>query len=90
MIKESDLFDATMQNLSIDTQNIRQGVEKRLAISNQYTGNNLRIAPLITEIFRYAMNKALSDQRQTIEPNDISFVLSADKYNQYLKTIVEN
>ena len=89
MIEETDLFDATMYNLSIDPEDIRLAVEKRLENSYRHTGKKFRIAPESTKIFKYSMNKARSENRRTIEASDMCFVLATDEYNRYLRTIVE-
>lgn len=89
MIKESDLFDATMHNLSLDPQDIRLEIEKRLENSYRHTGKNFRIAPETTDIFKHSIDKARSEGRRTIEASDMCFVLATDKYNHYLKTITE-
>ncbi len=81
MVEETDLFNATMQNLSIEPQNIRLAVEKRLQNSPRHMGKRLRIAPETTEIFKHAMHKARSENRWFIETSDICFVLATDKYN---------
>ncbi|MDQ3711569.1 MAG: hypothetical protein M3388_05055 [Acidobacteriota bacterium] len=89
MTEETDLFDATMHNLSFDPQDIRLAVEKRLENSYRHTGKNFRIAPETTEIFKYSMDKARSEGRRTIEVSDMCFVFVTDKYN-LLDDILQN
>ncbi len=81
MTEESDLFDATIRNHSINPQDIRLTVEKRLENSRRHTGKGFRIAPETTEIFKYSMDKARSEGRRTIEASDICFVFATDKSN---------
>ena len=87
MTKETDLFDATMRELSIDPQEIRLTVEKRLENSRRHTGKGFRIAPETTEIFKYAMDKARSEGRRTIEASDMCFVFATDKPNMLDDTL---
>ncbi len=89
MTEETELFNATMHNLSIDPQDIRVAVEKRLENSYRHTGKNLRIAPETTEIFKYSMDKARSEGRRTIEASDVCFALATDKYSS-LENILQN
>ncbi len=89
MIEETDLFNAAMHHLSIDPQDIRLAVEKRLENSRRHTGNGFRIAPETTEIFKYSMDKARSENRRIIEASDMCFVLATDKYS-LLDDILQN
>ncbi len=89
MTEETELFDATMQNLAIDPQDIRAAVEKRLENSYRHTGSGFRIAPDTTEIFKYSMDKARSEGRRIIDASDMCFALATDKYN-LLETILQN
>ena len=81
MTEETDLFDATMHNLSLDPQQIRLSVEKRLENSRRHTGKGFRIGPKTTEIFKYAMDKARSKGHRTIEAGDICFVFATNEPN---------
>ena len=87
MTEETDLFDAIIQNLSLDPQEIRLNIEKRLENSHRHTGNGFRIAPETTEIFKYAMDKARSEDRRTIEASDMCFVFATDKPNMLDDTL---
>ncbi len=89
MTEETDLFDATMRGISIDPQEVRVGVEKRLEISYRHTGKNLRIAPETTGIFKYSMDKARSENRRTIKASDMCFVFATDK-SYMLTNILQN
>ncbi len=89
MTEETELFNATMHNLSIDPQDIRLAVEKRLENSRQYTGKSLRIAPDTTEIFKHSMDRARSENRRVIEASDMCFALATNKYN-LLENILQN
>ena len=79
--EETDLFDAAIRNLLLDPQEIRLDVEKRLEISRRHTGKGFCIAPETTEIFKYAMDKARSEDRRTFAASDICFVFATDKPN---------
>jgi ATP-dependent Clp protease ATP-binding subunit ClpA len=87
MTEETDLFDATMHNLSLDPQEIRLNVEKRLENSRRHIGKGFRIAPETTEIFKYSMDKARSEGRRTIEANNICFVFATNKPNMLDDTL---
>ena len=87
MIEETDLFDATMHNLSLDPQEIRLNIKKRLENSRRHTGKGFRIAPETTEIFKYSMDKARSEGRRTIEASDMCFVFATDKPNMLDDTL---
>lgn len=89
MEEETDLFNTTMRNLSIDPEDIRLAVEKRLENSPQHTGKNFSVAPETTEIFKYSMDRARSEGRRTIEASDICSVLAANKYS-LLNDILQN
>lgn len=80
MNEETDLFDAAMRNLSIEPQDLRFAVEKRLENNHKHTGDTLRIAPEITDLFRHSMDKARSENRRVIEAGDICSVLAAKKH----------
>lgn len=89
MTEETDLFDATMRNLSFDPQDVRLAVEKRLENSYRYIGKGFRIAPDTMEIFKYSIDRARSKGRRTIEASDMCFVFATDKYN-LLNDILKN
>ena len=80
MTEETELFNAMMKLLSIDPQEIRLAVEKRLENSYQSTIENFRIAPETTDIFKSSMDKARSENRRIISANDICFALANRKY----------
>jgi ATP-dependent Clp protease ATP-binding subunit ClpA len=79
--EEPEFFDATMREHSIDPQEVRVAVEKRLENSRTHTGKGFRIAPETTEIFKYSMDKARAANRRTIEAKDICYILATYKYN---------
>jgi ATP-dependent Clp protease ATP-binding subunit ClpA len=79
--EEPELFNATMHKHSIDVQDVRLAVEKRLENSRKHTGEGFDVAPNTTEIFKYSMDKARSEGRRTIEANDICHILATYKYN---------
>ncbi len=87
--EEPELFDATMREHSIDPQEVRLAVEKRLENSRTHTGKGFRIAPETTEIFKYSMDKARAGNRRTIEAKDICYILATCKYN-LVEDILQN
>lgn len=89
MTEETELFNATMHNLSIDPQDIRVAVEKRLENSYRHTGKGFRIAPDTTEIFKYSMDRARSQGRRIIAASDMCFALATDRYS-LMENILQN
>lgn len=77
--EETDLFNSTMQDLSVDLNAVRLAVAKRLDNSCKHTGQGFRIAPQTTEIFKFSMDRARSQERRVIEASDILYVMSKDK-----------
>ncbi len=89
MKEEPDLFNEAMLILAIDSQNIRLAVEKRLENNHRHTGENFRIAPETTDIFKYSMDKARSENRRRIKASDMCFALTVNKYH-LLNDILQN
>jgi hypothetical protein len=89
MGEETDLFNATMNKLSIDPRGIRHAVEKRLENSRKHTGKGFRIAPETTEIFKYSMDTARSQNRRVIEASDILYTLTTNRFD-LLNDILQN
>ncbi|MGI8787932.1 MAG: Clp protease N-terminal domain-containing protein [Pyrinomonadaceae bacterium] len=87
--EETDLFDSAMNNISIDPQAIRLAVEKRLENNPQHTGEDFRIVPETTEIFKFSMDRARSQGRRKIETSDIFYALTNNKIN-LLNDILQN
>jgi ATP-dependent Clp protease ATP-binding subunit ClpC len=77
--EETDLFNSTMRDLSIDPRSVRLSVEKRLQNSRQHTGKGFRIAPETTELFKRSMDRARSQGRRVIEASDIFYVQTTDE-----------
>lgn len=89
IIEETDLFNEAMHELSIDPQDIQLAVEKRLENSRQHAGKGFRIAPETTEIFKYSMDTARSQNRRVIEANDILYTLTTNRLD-LLNDILQN
>lgn len=89
MTEETDLFNAATHNLSINPQDIRLAIEKRLENSYRHTGTGIRVASDTTDIFRCSMEKTRSEGRRIIDAGDMCFVLATDKYN-LLENILQN
>lgn len=87
--EETDLFNSTMRDLSIDPRSVRLSVEKRLQNSRQHTGKGFRIAPETTELFKQAMNRARAQGRRVIEASDIFYVQTSDE-RSLLNDILQN
>lgn len=67
MTEETNLFDAAMREISIDPQEIRLAIEKRLENSYRHTGKSFRIAPKTTEIFKDSMDKGIKLVQKVVE-----------------------
>lgn len=76
---ETDLFNETMRDLSIDPRTVKLLIEKRIENGRQHTGKGYRIAPETTELFKRAMDRARSQGRRVIDASDIFYVLSNDE-----------
>ncbi|MDT5123667.1 MAG: ATP-dependent Clp protease ATP-binding subunit ClpC [Acidobacteriota bacterium] len=77
--EESELFNATMRDLTIDPHTVRVVIEKRLEMSRQHVGKGFRIAPDTTDLFKRSMERARAQGRKTIEATDIFTALSQDE-----------
>jgi len=89
MKEEPELFKITMLKHSIDPQDIRLAVEKRLANSPKHLGEGFEVAPETTDVFKYSMDKARAENRQAIEASDICHILATWKFN-LLEDILQN
>lgn len=89
MNEEADLFNAAMHELSINPQDIRLAVEKRIENSRKHIGRGFRIAPETTEIFKYSMDRARSQNRRVIEANDIIYTLKTNRFD-LLNDVLQN
>lgn len=86
---ESELFNSTMRDLSVDPRSVRLSVEKRLENSRQHIGKGFRIAPETTELFKRSMDRARSQGRRVIEASDIFYVQASDE-RSLLNSILQN
>ena len=77
--EESDLFNETMRDLSIDPRTVKMLIEKRVENGRQHTGKGFRIAPETTDLFKKAMDRARSQGRRVIDSGDIFYVMSNDE-----------
>jgi ATP-dependent Clp protease ATP-binding subunit ClpC len=85
--EESELFDATMRDLTVDPHTVRMVIEKRLEMSRQHVGKGFRIAPDTTDLFKRAMERARAQGRKTIEATDIFTVLSQDERGLFVEVM---
>ncbi|HEX8887818.1 MAG TPA: ATP-dependent Clp protease ATP-binding subunit, partial [Pyrinomonadaceae bacterium] len=85
--EESELFDATMRDLSVDPRSVRTMIEKRLEMSRQHVGKGFRIAPDTTDLFKRAMERARAQGRKTIEATDIFTALSQDERGLFVEVL---
>ena len=77
--EESDLFNATMRDLSVDPRSVKLLIEKRVDSAGEHAGKGFRIAPETTDLFKRAMDRARSQGRRVIDASDIFYVLSHDE-----------
>jgi ATP-dependent Clp protease ATP-binding subunit ClpC len=87
VIEESDLFDSTMRDLSIDPRSVRLAIEKRLEMSRQHVGKGFKIAPDTTDLFKRAMERARAQGRKVIEATDIFTALSQDERGLFVEVL---
>ncbi len=87
--EETQLFNETMRDLSIDPRTVRLSLEKRLENSRQHIGKGFRIAPETTELFKRSMDRARSQGRRVIEASDIFYVQTTDE-RSLLNDILHN
>src|ERR687883_423017 len=85
--EESELFNATMRDLSVDPHSVRMMIEKRLEMSRQHVGKGFRIAPDTTDLFKRAMERARAQGRKTIESTDIFTALSQDERGLFVEVL---
>jgi ATP-dependent Clp protease ATP-binding subunit ClpA len=86
---ETELFNSTMSDLSIDPRSVRLSVEKRLENSRHHAGTGFRIAPETTYLFKCSMDRARSQGRRIIEASDMFYVLTIDRGSP-LNDILQN
>ncbi len=85
--EESELFNATMRDLSLDPHSVRVVIDKRLEMSRQHVGKGFRIAPDTTDLFKRAMERARAQGRKTIEATDIFTALSQDERGLFVEVL---
>jgi ATP-dependent Clp protease ATP-binding subunit ClpC len=85
--EESELFNATMRDLSLDPHSVRVVIDKRLEMSRQHIGKGFRIAPDTTDLFKRAMERARAQGRKTIEATDIFTALSQDESGLFVEVL---
>ena len=77
--EESELFNDTMRDLTVDPRSVKLLIEKRVESGEQHEGKGFRIAPETTDLFRRSMDRARSKGRRIIDASDIFYVLSTDE-----------
>ncbi|MEZ5307465.1 MAG: ATP-dependent Clp protease ATP-binding subunit [Pyrinomonadaceae bacterium] len=87
--EESDLFNSTMRDLSVDPRSVRLLIEKRVDSTPEHTGRGYRIAQETTDLFKRSMDRARSQGRRVIDASDIFYVLSHDE-RSLLNDILQN
>ncbi|MBA3441824.1 MAG: ATP-dependent Clp protease ATP-binding subunit, partial [Pyrinomonadaceae bacterium] len=89
--EETDIFNATIRDLSLDPRMVKTQIERRLEnIRFQHVGKSLRIAPETTELFKRAMERARGQGRKTIESTDLFMALSKGDDRSLLIEILSN
>ncbi len=87
--EESDLFNDTMLELTVDPRSVRLLIEKRVDSGTQHMGSGFKIAPETTDLFKRSMDRARSQGRRVIDASDIFYVLSNDE-RSVLNDILQN
>lgn len=77
--EESELFNGTMRDLSVDPRSVKLMIERRIENVRAHQGKGYRIAPEATDLFKRSMDRARAQGRKTIDATDMFFVLSNDE-----------
>lgn len=77
--EESELFNGTMRDLSVDPRSVKLMIERRIENVRAHAGKGYRIAPEATDLFKRSMDRARAQGRKTIDATDLFFVLSNDE-----------
>ncbi|MFM8440145.1 MAG: Clp protease N-terminal domain-containing protein, partial [Acidobacteriota bacterium] len=87
--EESDLFNATMQDLSIDPNAVKMLIERRLEQAREHVGKGFRIADETTSLFKKSMDRARAQGRRVIDAADLLYVMSSDEASP-LNEVLQN
>ncbi len=87
--EESDLFNATMQDLSIDPNAVKMLIERRLEQAREHVGKGFRIADETTGLFKKSMDRARAQGRRVIDAADLLYVMSSDEASP-LNEVLQN
>lgn len=89
IMEETELFNETIRDLSIDPRSVKALVEKRLEEGREHIGKGFRIAPETIELFKRSMDRARAQGRRVIDASDIFYVLSSDE-RSVLNAVLQN
>ncbi len=87
--EETDLFNDTMRELTVDPRSVKLLIEKRVEGGKVHTGTGFGIAQETTTLFQRSMDRARAQGRRVIDSSDIFYVLSNDE-NSVLNDILQN
>src|ERR687885_1055876 len=88
--EESELFNSTMRDLSLDPRSVKVLIEKRLENARyQNVNKGIRIAPETIELFKRSMERARAQGRKTIEATDLFMALSQTE-DSAMMTVLRN
>ena len=86
--EESELFNGTMRDLSLDPRSVKVLIEKRLENTRfQNVNKGIRIAPETIDLFKRAMERARAQGRKTIESTDLFMALSQDDKSIFISVL---
>ena len=86
--EESELFNGTMRDLSLDPRSVKVLIEKRLENTRfQNVNKGIRIAPETIDLFKRAMERARAQGRKTIESTDLYMALSQDDKSIFISVL---
>src|ERR671912_1613294 len=89
-VEETDLFNSTMRDLSLDPRSVKVLIEKRLENARYQNVNKaIKIAPETIDLFKKSMERARAQGRKTIEATDLFMALSQDE-NSALMGVLRN
>ena len=89
ILEETELFNETMQDLSVDARSVKALIEKRLEQGREHIGKGFRIAPETIELFKRSMDRARAQGRRVIDASDIFYVVANDE-GSVLNEVLQN
>jgi ATP-dependent Clp protease ATP-binding subunit ClpA len=74
-----DLFATIINTLGIDYQEVNRLIEKQIEQAPLYTGEGIRLAPEVNDLFKRSLERARVNGREKIQATDLIGALSQDE-----------